>query len=173
MSTRPSDQFVTVQDVQYRTWLIPGTMEHWESYTWVAVAVDGLILLLTLFELINYYSTQSFPFQPETLMDPPTFLRKVTQKIFYVVLYFLAACIGGYIVIGLCWCILGAVLNPEIFLPYAAASGTLISFVTLKTLGAFRMFKDMLREIVTILTSKMKTMLDGMLSKVIGNISNS
>ncbi len=62
MSTRPVDEFIITQDVQYRPWLIPDKMMNFEIYTWVAVGINGLILILTLFELVNYYSTQSFPF---------------------------------------------------------------------------------------------------------------
>ena len=34
----------------------------------------------------------------------------------------------GYICLVLCWCLLGAILNPDQFLPHAAAAGTFIVF---------------------------------------------
>ena len=84
----------------------------------------------------------------------------------------MAGGIGCYIVIGLCWCILGAVLNPQVFLPYAAASGTFITFVLAKVTGAFKMFQDILFEIVAILGQKMDKGLGNMIDTIVDNTKN-
>ncbi len=72
----------------------------------------------------------------ERLADEKTTVRKVTQRIFYVLLLSIFGIVGAYIVICLCWCILGAVLNPEIFLPYAAAAATFLGFIAYKLSAA-------------------------------------
>ena len=84
----------------------------------------------------------------------------------------LGAMIGGYVILGLCWCILGAVLNPEVFLPYAAASATFIVFVLGKLKSSVTLWREVLDEIVRFLTEKLRGMLTGMLDKVMGNIKN-
>jgi hypothetical protein len=38
----------------------------------------------------------------------------------------------GYFTLGIVWCILGAILNPNLFLPYASAATTFIVFIRTK-----------------------------------------
>jgi hypothetical protein len=103
-------------------------------------------------------------------MREPVLARKIIQKIFFGTLLFFGAICGGYIIVGLSWCILGAVLNPEVFLPYAAASATFITFCLAKLKSIMTMWREILREIIEFLTTKMKGMLSNMLDKVIGGI---
>ncbi len=108
--------------------MIPKKMVHFDAYTWIAVGCIVIVILLALAEAVTYYFTQMFPWNPESLLTPKIWLRRFSQKTFYIVVHFLGSIIGCYVIIGLCWCLLGAILNPEVFLPYAAASATFIVF---------------------------------------------
>ena len=99
---------------------------------------------------------------------------------FYILVFVVASVLGLYVVVGLCWCILGAVLNPEVFLPYAAAAVTFISFCVFKVTNAIQTWKDMLREIIELVTVKMEFMLTETLDRCMtklqqtlpGNLTN-
>jgi hypothetical protein len=168
-----AERYITKEDLFYRPWVILDKLEYLPLYAWIALAVNAVILFLALLEMVCYYVTQKFPFQPETLLYDPIPLRTVTKTVFYILIYFLFAVVGGYIIIGLAWCILGAILNPEVFLPYAAASLTFITFIITKVTVAVKMWKEILREIVGILTGRMKLIMNDMLDKVVSNIRNS
>jgi hypothetical protein len=61
---------------------------------------------------------------------------------------FYLACFVGYIALVLVWCILGAVLNPDVFLPYAAAAATLVTFATSKVRQLTKLRSTLLRRVV-------------------------
>ena len=170
MSTQPQDRFLTFQDVRYRPWRILDKQEHFEIWTIVMIAINVVILILSLIELLCYYTTRDIPFQLDKIITQTNMCHTITQNIFYVLIYFVAALCSGYVIIGLCWCILGAVLNPEIFLPYAAAAATFISFILLKIKNAVNNWESILREITEIMTARMNFMLHEMLDRVIGKI---
>lgn len=69
MSTRPVDQFITLQDIQYRPWLILEKAENFEIWTIVVLSINGLILLLSIIELLCYYATRDVPFSSDRLLD--------------------------------------------------------------------------------------------------------
>ena len=159
-------------DVKFRWWMIPDKMLDFPFYTWIAIGFNCLIGIFSIFEATSYYMTQTFPWKTESLMKDSFLIRKISQKIFIGQLMLLGAFVGGYVILCLCWCILGAVLNPEVFLPYAAASATFIVFVLGKLKSSVTLWREVLDEIVTFLTERLKGMLSGMLDKVIGNIKN-
>jgi hypothetical protein len=41
----------------------------------------------------------------------------------------------GFFVFGLIWCILGAILNPSAFLPYATGAATFMTVIMAKYVG--------------------------------------
>ena len=172
LSTRPAEQFLIMADVKFRWWEIPDKMMVFPYYSWIALGFNCLIGVFSLMEAVSYYITQTFPWKTESLMEESFLIRKISQKIFIIQLMVLGAFVGGYVILCLCWCILGAVLNPEVFLPYAAASATFIVFVLGKLKSSVTLWREILDEIVTFLTERLKGMLSGMLDKVIGNIKN-
>jgi hypothetical protein len=76
----------------------------------------------------------------------------------------------AYVVICLCWCILGAVLNPEVFLPFAAAAATFIIFIFMKISSSITLVREVMRELVSEISNRMKSMLNNMLDKVISTV---
>ena len=156
----------------YRQWLIPEKSEFFPVDVWVAIGFCIIIAILVLAELLCYYLTQQFPFKLENIIFKPIAIRKFTRGMFYTGLFIVCGALGCYIVIGLSWCILGAVLNPQVFLPYAAASSTFITFTLAKVQGALKMFQDILFEIVGILSKMMEKGLGNMLDTIIDNTKN-
>ena len=51
---------------------------------------------------------------------------------FWFLMGIFLAIYAAFVIEVLIWCLLGAILNPEKFLAYAAGAGTLIAFVTSK-----------------------------------------
>jgi hypothetical protein len=77
LSTRPPDQFIIIQDVLYRPWLLPSKFQHLEPYDWVAVGLAIATFSLAAIEVAVYYLTQPFPFSNEQLAEEPPTYRKV------------------------------------------------------------------------------------------------
>jgi hypothetical protein len=62
----------------------------------------------------------------------------------------------GYAMLVAQWFVLGAVLNPTKMLPYAAAAGTLVGFVTTKAALLRSVRKDGMRSVVAVVQEEMK-----------------
>ena len=62
----------------------------------------------------------------------------------------------GYVMLVAQWFVLGAVLNPTKMLPYAAAAGTLVGFVTTKAALLRSVRKDGMRSVVAVVQEEMK-----------------
>ena len=125
-------------------------MENLTGLAIFILCLDGVVFILALVELLSYYYTREIPFSTDKILIR-TKCHDITQRIFYCLILFIASIGVGYIMLGTCWCILGAVLNPEVFLPYAAAAATGYSFAILKVRGAIQNWKAIFTEITTIM----------------------
>ena len=54
------------------------------------------------------------------------------QKVEWVYIFFIVGFIFGYVTIVIIWYLLGAIISPSVYLPYAAAAGTFATFCTTK-----------------------------------------
>ena len=77
-----------------------------------------------------------------------------------------------YITVGVCWIVLGAVLNPEIYLPYASMILVLTAFLLIQIFHAVMAYKDLKMEVRENLTEKMRSMLEETLDKIIDKLQN-
>lgn len=84
-------------------------------------------------------------------------------------IFLLMGWISFIIIVGLCWYILGAVLNPDVFLPYAAAAVTLISFVanSLKQISKLR--TEVLKKVKEYVWTKLRGLMTGTLDGIVTN----
>lgn len=109
----------------------------------VILIMTIIFFVISLFDIISYYSNQVFPVKTLHFFDPDSERRKIKRRKFcniccvsQVVSYlFKAIMVGllfGYICLFLTWAILGALLNPTTYLAYSSAAGTVIGFVVLK-----------------------------------------
>jgi hypothetical protein len=69
------------------------------------------------------------------MATPKTLFAKIFRGTIwtYVLLVFYFTFV--YIVLGLVWCILGAILNPTYFLPYATGAATFVTVMMAKYIG--------------------------------------
>jgi len=99
-------------------------------YYFYANCLTAFYFLVAFIELISYYATG--------YDNNGKYLIK-RSKMRVVLFVFFFGCLGIFlvvysivIVLVIVWAILGAVMNPSIFLPYAAAAGTLMAVVGAK-----------------------------------------
>ena len=77
-------------------------------------------IVVASFELGNYY----------IMGERLNFITRSVRLLFYAVLGLMFVLTCAYIVSAFCWVVLGVIINPNIFLPYIAAAGTLVTSVT-------------------------------------------
>jgi hypothetical protein len=92
--------------------------------------VTGLYFIIGLTELISYYAV-GYENNGKFLIKRSR-PKKIIQYSFYFFIGVFALIYMMYIVFVLVWWILGAVMNPSKYLPYASASATLIIFIKVK-----------------------------------------
>jgi len=110
------------------------------SRTNVAIVFVGVVFFsIQMVELILYYTFQ--PFQ----LKFHHYSRATPLRIFFQKLVFISfgVCLhvwSGYIALTLIWLILGAILNPYKYLPYAAAAAVMITFSSIQSTSASNKF---------------------------------
>ena len=114
---------VGARTFEWTALIIPDSKHFWITEN---VSSTATILLLVfvciyyiaaLFELISYYCTCFENFgRFEVHETRPKFFQRI---VYWAFLFILFGAYAPYIIIVLSWCILGAILNPAKFLPYA------------------------------------------------------
>ncbi|CAG9334001.1 unnamed protein product [Blepharisma stoltei] len=152
-SARNPDYILTKIDMKSAWYLMPSKFEYLETILWVMLIVSAILLVISIVELYTYYIYQVFPARADTLLAGITGYRKLSQFAHYFALLFIAGIIVMLFVNALMWFILGAVLNPDIFLPYCAGAATLIAFclaqvkiITFMTSEIFKRVKTSVKE---------------------------
>ena len=141
-SARPDDAKILIEDLL--SWDAPmynKMVSFRMSYTNIIALGLGLftIVVCTL-EVIMYDIFQ--PFTLENLQFSRVgALRKLLHNMVYTCGILCIHCWVGYLALVLIWMILGAILDPYKFLPYAAAAGVVVSFVAIKVTLANKSFK--------------------------------
>ena len=65
----------------------------------------------------------------------------------------------GYATLVACWCLLGAIVNPEKYLPYAAGAATAATFIINKYRSLTELRRDFIGKLEAIIQQKMKKLL--------------
>lgn len=92
--------------------------------------MTGFYFLVAFTELISYYAT-GYDNNGKFLIKRSR-LKKTLFTCFFATLGAFLVVYSIMILMIIVWAILGAVMNPSIFLPYAAAAGTLLAVVGTK-----------------------------------------
>jgi len=129
-SARPSDQLLSFDDVGSAAWRFFDKFGHLPAYGVAILIFEALYLLICVYEIMTYYLTQSFPFDPKKILAEKRWWRRAGVFAFYTCTGVVMIFIAIMFVLLVVWAILAAVINPNIFLPYCAASGTFITFVS-------------------------------------------
>jgi hypothetical protein len=105
------------------------------SYTNLTIMGIGIFCFsVQSIELILQYSLQPFQLKWLTHKDVTiSSLRAFLHKVVYFSFSLSLHVWFGYISLVLIWMILGAILDPYKYLPYAAAAGVLVSFASIKS----------------------------------------
>ena len=102
------------------------------SYGWVLYIFGGLsiiFIIIGLAELVWYFATAER--DTGKYIVSKTLPRWIVSGMFWIVIIFYVALYIGYFSIILIWSILGAILNPEKFLPIATGAAVIIGFLLL------------------------------------------
>ena len=89
------------------------------------------------------------------------FIRVMRYAHWIMILFFLSLYFG-YIGLVLVWAILGAIINPQAFLPYASGAATFLTFCTTK----YNQFKKMSTSAETILLTYIEGLFVGIFSEI-------
>ncbi|EWS74831.1 phage head-tail adaptor family protein, putative (macronuclear) [Tetrahymena thermophila SB210] len=120
----------------------------------IAITVISLIFLgLSSFDLIHYYIFMTIPQERQFQnYNQSSYIRKLTSKIMWVIVLFVLYGVGVYLSLVGTWLILGAIINPNAFLPYATSAATFLTLVTRK----YQILKQILDQGVKLLTDYLK-----------------
>ena len=95
----------------------------------------------------------------------------VIQKISWCYILILLMLVAMYISLILVWALLGAILNPNAYLAYASAAGTLITFVTAKYSEFSKMLTMGIKGLQDKLMEKFKTFATDIMKKILSSLN--
>ena len=112
-----------------------------------------------------YYRQLDFPFNglAETTKKNGSIFIKVMRYVHWIMILITLAIYFGYFGLFLIWAILGAIIDPNAFLPYASGAGTFLTFCTAKYNQFKKMFADGKKTLLTFL--------EGLFSGIFSEIS--
>lgn len=97
-----------------------------QTYFYIIAGFCCLSSLIGLIELICYYATGAK--DTGKYIVSRTWQRWIITGSFWVIILIYIGIYTAYLSMVLVWCILGAVLNPQKFLPFATGSVVIIGF---------------------------------------------
>jgi hypothetical protein len=110
---------------------IVSTMDNMQVYTFFLTIWAIATSVLAAIELITHYATFKGNLEEQTKSETGM-LRSTLHLLirWLIIMYFVF--IFSYVGLALVWLILSAVVNPEVYLPYAVGASTIIQFVVSK-----------------------------------------
>ncbi|EWS74830.1 phage head-tail adaptor family protein, putative (macronuclear) [Tetrahymena thermophila SB210] len=120
----------------------------------IAFTIISLIFLgLSSLDLIHYYIFMTIPQERQFQnYNQSSNIRKYASKIMWVIILFVLYGVGVYLSLIGTWLILGAIINPNAFLPYATSAATFLTLVARK----YQILKQILDQGVKLLTDYLK-----------------
>ena len=94
------------------------------------------------------------------------FVQILFRRLMWVLVLISLWALGSYISLAMVWMILGAVINPTAFLPYAAGASTFITVVTTKYNEFMNLAENGLKKVIEYIQSLTQKELNGMLKKM-------
>ena len=131
----PQSKLITREDLLQDYWLLPVKLYYETGWIKPILAAIAIFCTFFLIDLLYYYLNMQFPqekFFESTKPQDTNFLQKYFRRF----MWFLVLCSIFILLsyIGLCsiWLLLGAIINPTAFLPYATAASTFITVISSK-----------------------------------------
>ena len=130
------------------------------------VAVSGFIAFVLgvgVLELVSFYRTAHFkPVRPRMMtVTIETRARRWLRKAHLGTLVVTTGSLFAYIIVVAVWFILGAILNPNKFLPYAAAAVTFVSTGLTRGRTLSNMYTSVQTKVMQIIQKHIKKLIEG------------
>jgi hypothetical protein len=97
-----------------------------KAFLMALLLLSGLLFLIGLIELISFYCTKQINVGRYPVVKSK--VKRITSNLFWIMILIFFAIYIAYGSVILIWCILGAVLNPQKFLPMAIGALVFIAF---------------------------------------------
>eukprot|EP01022_Parablepharisma_sp_SALTPOND_P018430 TRINITY_DN300_c0_g1_i1.p2 TRINITY_DN300_c0_g1~~TRINITY_DN300_c0_g1_i1.p2 ORF type:complete len:1871 (+),score=218.15 TRINITY_DN300_c0_g1_i1:2469-8081(+) len=157
------------EDIMYAPWNIPIKLPYLSTVSFICFIIAGIYLFMGVIELIFYYRYMSFPRQ--SLRDYMTMQQGFASKIIRVIewgyICIVISLLIMYLTLVAVWSILGAILNPNVYLAYGAAAATMVSFILAK-ITEFRKLNFMgIQALQEMLFNKLQGFLDDIMKKIL------
>jgi hypothetical protein len=164
------DQYLlTFYELTKTPWLIFKKMQFFEQNEIILISIALVYGLLSFFNLILYYMSQpelkSIVFLKE--IEQRHFMLSVLQRLEWIYIFLMLGLITAYISLLLEWALLGAILNPTAYLPYAAGAGTFVAFLQTKIVQFKRIQQGGVKAIKEIFIEKFSVVKDEVLRKLL------
>lgn len=172
ISARDEDYILTYADLDFLWWNIPEKLHYMPGYFKAMLIISVAAVIISLIELTSYYLTQTFPFRTDTVMASIKGFRKWCQFLYYITFSFVVGWIFFYIVLGLCWFILGAVLNPDTYLPYATGAITIITFCIAQIQMINLIRTEVMKRIKTTVWEKLRSLMVDTVNNVASDLES-
>ena len=170
VSARDPAEILTFTDLKYNWWNIYGKVGDMPTIFIVCIIISFCIAGIGVLLLMSYYLFQKFPIKIENVMAAMPGIRSIPRKMFYGLSLFVLGIICTQVVIGLCWYILGAVLNPDINLPDAAAAITFISFVMTQIKNIRTLRDEIFRKVKQAVWDKLRGLMVNTVDEIVTGI---
>lgn len=102
----------------------------------------------------------------KTRASEAAFMQILFRRMMWVLVLISLWVLGSYIALAMVWMILGAVINPTAFLPYAAGASTFVTVVTTKYNEFMNLAENGLKKVIEYIKSLTQTELNDMLKKM-------
>lgn len=135
------------------------------------VVIVCIFWVMSFLDIMLYYSVMSFP-QDKSFTkseQQENAILRFSRRLEWILITTALMFYFGYIGLILVWLLLGAIINPNAFLPFTSAAVTLVTFCKTKYTEFKNLSKDGTKKIMEFLDK----MFGGVITKVINKISQS
>ncbi|KAL4434859.1 hypothetical protein ABPG74_021198 [Tetrahymena malaccensis] len=139
----PSPKQLLLSDLLYKTSVIPLKLMNDTSFVVAMTLITLIFWALSTWDLIYYYFLMSFPQERYFLnYKNANSVRKFVSRIMWIIVLIVIYIVAIYLCLVITWLILGAIINPQAFLPYATSAATFVTIITQK----YNQFKQLSEE---------------------------
>jgi len=160
---------LTYQDIASMAGNFSGKIQYFDPTTVAIFVMAACYFVISFVECLIYYWFMSFPRQ--SLNDS----IKIRLNLFIKIIRFIVwGCILTFFSLAmlyaamiLVWAILGAILNPNLYLYYGTSAITLVTFVANKVNEFRQLYLNGIEELQNVLFSKLQGKLDDIMKKIL------
>ena len=165
------DYGLNYQDIIVCPWQIFRKTYSLSPTTWACCIISLIYWIFATIDLLTFYiytplTYTGFNESKKTQKKMPGCVI-IVQKLSWCYILLILMIISMYIALVLVWALLGAILNPNAYLAYAAGAGTLITFVTSKYSEFMKIYNMGVKGLHDKLMEKFKSYSIGIMRKVL------